>query len=105
MHSHWLCLWLFGLFATPALALPPTDKAAHFGVSAVGTEVMMKICQVADKSHRIPLWCRIGASTTMFAIGVAKEEADRRAGHKFDHGDLAADALGIVTGNILQWEF
>ena len=82
-----------------------TDKAAHFGVSAVATESLLKVCQWHEDAHTIPQWCRWSAAAAVFAAGVAKERDDGRRGGRFDSSDLSADVLGIVTGQLLQWEF
>ncbi|MBF0442627.1 MAG: hypothetical protein HQK54_12040 [Oligoflexales bacterium] len=92
------------IFGAPWLPLEE-DKAAHLGLSSVGVESFMKICQVYDKDKKIPGWCRIGASTGMIGIGILKEVADKQHGGKFDTQDLTADIIGVVIGNILQWEF
>ena len=96
------------LLGTALLAPLPgiaTDKAAHFGLAAVTTETTLKVCQWHDSAHTISLPCRWAAAGAVMALGVAKELADQRGGGRVDAGDLAADVLGIATGQLLQWEF
>lgn len=82
----------------------PTDKAAHFGLSSVGVEVLIKSCPLFTSRPTLRT-CQVPASLGIFALGVIKESSDKAKGRTFDHQDLVANTLGIVTGNLLQWEF
>ena len=64
------------------------DKLQHFAVSAIGTFVLSKITKKPLTSAGI-----------MFTIGIAKEMYDPI----FDKNDLAADALGVVTGLLISF--
>lgn len=78
----------------------------HFTLSSVGVEVMLKTGQVFNKHHKITWINRFISSAIMISIGIAKEEYDHRiSGGKYSHRDLVLNFTGIVTGNILQWEF
>lgn len=92
----------------PAIAAPtrlPTDKAAHFGLSSVAVEVTMKSCQALEKSVELTPACRFWSSGIVLTAGLLKEASDRRPGGKFDEQDVVANVLGVVTGNLLQWNF
>ena len=81
-----------------------TDKAAHFGISSVTVEIVIKGCPLMIQKPNF--WnCHTPASLGVLALGVFKEYSDQRAGRKFDNLDLVADTLGIITGNLLQWRF
>lgn len=83
----------------------PTDKAAHFGLSSVATEAAMKSCQAYAQTPEISPWCRGFGSALALSAGILKEALDKKRGHGFDQQDLVADALGVLTGNLLQWNF
>ncbi len=83
----------------------PTDKAAHFGLSSVAVEATMKSCQAIEGSPALSPVCRYGSSGLVLAIGLLKEVSDQKRGGRFDEQDLVANALGVLTGNLLQWEF
>ena len=80
-----------------------TDKAAHFGLSSVGTEALIKGCH--SVYHLAPITCHIWASSIMTGLGAFKEWDDQRRGGRFDPQDLTADMLGVITSNLLQWQF
>lgn len=90
-------------FAAPARL--PTDKAAHFGLSSVAVEATMKSCQALEKSVDLTPACRLWSSGIVLAAGLLKEASDQRRGGKFDEQDVLANVLGVVTGNLLQWNF
>ncbi len=99
---------LFFLSSGKCIAGPdtlPTDKAAHFGLSSVAVEATMKSCQAIEGSPVVSPVCRYGSSGLVLAIGLLKEVSDQKRGGRFDEQDLVANALGVVTGNLLQWEF
>lgn len=78
--------------APPAQALDlsaATDKAAHFGVSYVLTDQLMRMGARPEQA--------IGA--TIF-VGWLKEVVDQR----FDPYDLAADAAGALAAGYLRVE-
>lgn len=96
------------LASSTAIADPirlPTDKAAHFGLSSVAVEATMKSCQALEKSAELTPACRLWSSGIVLTAGLLKEASDRRRGGKFDEQDVVANVLGVVTGNILQWNF
>lgn len=90
-------------FAAPARL--STDKAAHFGLSSVAVEATMKSCQAFEKSAELTPACRLWSSGIVLTAGLLKEVSDRRRGGKFDEQDVLANVLGVVTGNLLQWNF
>lgn len=83
----------------------PTDKAAHFGLSSVAVEATMKSCQALEKSAELTPACRLWSSGIVLTVGLLKEASDQRRGGKFDEQDVVANVLGVVTGNLLQWNF
>ncbi len=112
LHSLRSCCFVLALAAsgTPwAQAMTgldlPADKAAHFGLSSVAVEATMKSCQAWQDSASISPWCRGFSSILVLSLGVAKEIVDQKQGRSFDQQDLSADILGVLTGNLLQWNF
>lgn len=102
-----ICALLF-LGSRECLAGPdrlPTDKAAHFGLSSVAVEATMKSCQAIEGSPVVSPLCRYGSSGLVLTIGLLKEVSDQKRGGRFDQQDLVANVLGVVTGNLLQWDF
>ncbi len=100
--------FLLCLALSPASAMAiETDKAAHFGLSSVTTEASIKICSIWDKGkdQAHSLTCHALGSSLTLSLGIAKEFYDKNHNKKFDQRDIAADVLGIITGNLLQWEF
>jgi hypothetical protein len=83
----------------------PTDKAAHFGLSSVAVEATMKTCQAIEGSPAISPSCRGWSSGLVLTAGLLKEVSDQQRGRKFDQQDLVANLLGVITGNVLQWNF
>ncbi|WP_141735644.1 hypothetical protein [Oligoflexus tunisiensis] len=83
----------------------PTDKAAHFGLSSVAVEATMKTCQAMEGSSGISPACRGWSSGFVLTAGLLKEISDRQRGREFDQQDLVANVLGVITGNLLQWNF
>ena len=82
------------------------DKIMHFSVSAVGTSSSIKLLQAFNPYHEITLTNRILSSLMIAAIGVAKEMHDStQPNNSYDNQDNEANFYGILTGNILQWEF
>ena len=74
-----------------ALDLPiPVDKAAHFGVSYVVTDQLMRAGMRPEQA----------VGVTLFG-GWLKEVVDRQ----FDATDLAADAAGALAAAYLRVEF
>jgi uncharacterized protein YfiM (DUF2279 family) len=82
-----------------------TDKAAHFGLSSVAVEATMRGCQAMEQSPVISPTCRGWSSGLVLAAGLLKEVSDQRRTGRLDEQDLVANILGVVTGNLLQWEF
>lgn len=96
------------LASSTAVAGPtrlPTDKAAHFGLSSVAVEATMKSCQALQKSADLTSACRLWSSGIVLTAGLIKEASDQRRGGKFDEQDVVANVLGVLTGNLLQWNF
>lgn len=83
----------------------PTDKAAHFGLSSVAVESTMKVCAHWEGKQEISGFCRGWSSGLVIAAGILKEVSDKNRGRRFDQQDLVADALGVITGNLLQYNF
>ena len=83
----------------------PTDKAAHFGVSVVLVESAMRLSSLSLNDPKVTTVNRVWSSTLTLGIGLVKELYDQRLGHGFSYGDLAADGLGVITGNLLYCEF
>lgn len=85
----------------------PVDKAAHFGLAAVSTAAFIRCGQIVNPQHNITWQNRLLSSGIVTALSVTKEVDDkRRKGDKeMDRGDLAADAGGIIFGNILIIDF
>lgn len=87
-----LTVFLVALLASPARAegfqLPlETDKAAHFGLSYVMTDQLMRAGMPPDQ-----------AVIATFFMGWLKEVADGRV----DPGDLGADAAGCLAAAYLR---
>src|SRR5690606_13130649 len=96
----------FTLAATDAILARHQDKIAHFAVSEVLTSGGLKLSQIFSPKRKLTLWHRLGVSAVVLGIGIAKEARDaQKPGGRFDGEDLIADMLGIVTGNLLQWQF
>lgn len=86
--------------------LPPTDKAAHFAVSAIGVASTQKMAEMLSGDGQIGAGTRILSSLLWLAVGAWKEDEDRRKhGSEFDLGDMGANALGVVYGNFLTIDF
>lgn len=81
------------------------DKVAHFGASALLVESSMRWYSFIEEEPKITWTNRVVSSALTFGIGIAKELYDKRRGGDFSGADLAADGLGVVTGNLLFWEF
>ena len=81
------------------------DKAAHFGLSSVMVQTSMRGFALVSNDPHITSTNRICSSILTLSVGVAKEVYDRSRGGEFSYPDLAADGLGVVTGNLLFWEF
>jgi hypothetical protein len=81
------CLWV-----TPAHAemTPFADKAAHFGLSYVMTDQLVRVGAPTD-------WAILG----VIGIGLTKEFLDSRRG-TFDFGDLTADIAGALCAGYLR---
>lgn len=89
-----------------ASGLPPADKAAHFGVSALGVITTQKVVEAMSSDGRIGPGTRMLSSLLWLAIGVWKEGEDQRLlGKDFDMGDMGANAAGVLYGNILTIDF
>lgn len=96
------------MVSTTALASPdtlPTDKAAHFGLSSVAVEATMKSCQAWEGRAELTPACRLWSSGLVLTVGLLKEVSDQKRGGRFDEQDMVANVLGVVTGNLLQWNF
>ena len=94
------------IFASPGLADPfGTDKVAHFGLSSVLVQTAMRGTMLVTGDPNISFGNRFGSSAVTFGVGLAKEFYDRQHGTPFSGIDLAADGLGVLTGNFLLWEF
>jgi hypothetical protein len=104
---------LFTLFsvATPAISdnTGPieTDKAAHIGVAALATASSIRVIQLFNAQNKITWSNRLASSLLVTAAALAKEKVDMlsNANEKVDSGDLKADAVGVIYGNILMIEF
>lgn len=83
----------------------PTDKAAHFGLSSIAVEATLKSCQAIEGTETLSSSCRLWSSGLVLTAGLLKEVSDQKRGGKFDEQDLVANVLGVVTGNLLQWNF
>ncbi len=82
------------------------DKILHFSVSAVVSSGSIKLLQAADERHEVTVTNRIASSLFTLGLGYAKEQRDaRERGQPIDAGDMTANVLGIITGNLLQWQF
>lgn len=73
-----------------AEGLPFTDKAAHFGVSYVLTDQLVRVGVAPD----VALMGVVG-------LGLAKELIDAQQG-VFDFGDLSADIAGALCAGYLR---
>ena len=81
-------------------------KMAHVSLSAVGTEAFLKVGQAFNKSHEITFLNRVLSSSLMLGVGLGKEVYDARiTGLPINTRDLGFDAIGILIGNILQYQF
>ena len=81
-------------------------KYDHFSLSVVGTEVFLKSGQLVSTKHDITLFNRLVSSVLMLGVGVSKEIYDmRQTKLPFNRRDIGYDALGILTGNILTYQF
>ncbi|MEB3285841.1 MAG: hypothetical protein VKN33_11190 [Candidatus Sericytochromatia bacterium] len=77
--------------AQAAAWLPvPTDKAAHFGVSYVLTDQLMRMGLRPEHAIMVTL-----------VLGWVKEITDDH----IDAGDLGADAAGSLAAAYLNWQF
>lgn len=83
----------------------PTDKAAHFGLSSIAVEATMKSCQAIEGRAYVSPACRVWSSGLVLTVGLLKEVSDQKRGGRFDEQDLVANVLGVITGNLLQWNF
>lgn len=86
---------LWAAFQAPASALDlpvPVDKVAHFGVSYVVTDQLIRTGMPREQ-----------AVATMLFVGWLKEVVDDRV----DPYDLAADAAGALTAAYVrvEWKF
>jgi len=88
-----------------ALSMNPilqTDKAAHFGLSAVGMQVCVKSLSALRKTETLDVTNAFICHLIMFAGGLTKEFAI----DKFPDGyDMLANQAGIVTGVMLMVEW
>lgn len=106
-----ICLLLLTLGSTKAAAEPVAfgveqDKVLHFSVSALLSAGSIKLFEVTNTAREVSGSQRVMASALTLAAGLAKEINDAQAyRHRFDRGDMTANLLGVITGNILQWEF
>ncbi len=82
---------------------PETDKAAHFGLSSVAVESLIKTCLAIKPEPKLN--CHLWSSGAVLLLGLAKEQHDQQQGKAFDSKDMSANVLGIITGNLLQWQF
>jgi hypothetical protein len=97
---------LLSLPVQAASSLPPADKAAHFGVSALGVVTTQKVVEAMSPEGKIGVGTRILSSVLWLAAGVWKEGEDQRKyGQDFDMGDMAANVAGVFYGNILTIDF
>ena len=88
-----LGLWMGLQGPATALDLPaPTDKVAHFGVSYVVTDQLIRSGMTREQA----------VATTLF-VGWVKEVVDDRV----DPYDLAADAAGALAAAYVrvEWKF
>lgn len=90
-----IALTLVAGLARPALALDlpvATDKAAHFGVSYVMTDQLMRAGLSPEQAVALCL-----------TLGWLKEMLDARP----DPGDMAADAAGALAAGYVrvEWRF
>ncbi len=82
------------------------DKLLHFSLSALATSGSIKFGQALNSRHRITYWNRVLSSMMVLGAGYAKEKYDQdQTAQPFDRADFEADAWGVLTGNLLQWEF
>ena len=76
--------------------MPATDKAAHFGMSALGTATTLKLLGPeitnTERAANFIFWT---------SVGVYKEYLDT----KVDADDIRANFFGVIYGNILMMEF
>jgi len=96
------------LLYTPSLMAQEIeqDKILHLTVSAVGAAGLIKLGQTINQKHNITILNRIISSILMLGAGYSKELYDQiQPDNKFDNQDMQANLLGVITGNILQWEF
>ncbi len=82
-----VCLWVRPAYAE---ITPFTDKAAHFGLSYVMTDQLVRVGAPTD-------WAIFG----VIGIGLTKELLDSRRG-TFDFGDLSADIAGALCAGYLR---
>jgi len=106
--NSWLALAVLLISTSATAAIPDTfttDKAAHFGLSSVAVEASLKTCQAIEGRPLITPTCHVWSSGLVLAAGLIKEVSDQQRGGVFDEHDLVANLLGVVTGNLLQWDF
>lgn len=77
------------------------DKVVHFGGSAaLTTGLYLTMTAFTGREHELRMPSLISACLFGAAYGVALEVMDANGG-RLDRGDLAANALGIVTAGAL----
>lgn len=103
------CIFIVSFLSAPAGAasgLPPADKAAHFGISAIGVMTTQKVAEAMSPDGKIGPGTRVLSSLLWLAIGVWKEGEDQRMHRKdFDMTDMGANVAGVFYGNILTIDF
>ncbi len=94
-------------FADSSTGLPiADDKLSHVCVSATGVATLETVWKTFDEEHRVNWMNRGISSSAILGFGIYKEMMDmKRKKQNFDWEDLSADVLGIVTGNLIHWEF
>ena len=82
-----------------------TDKAAHFGISAVIQTGCYGLMKKAYKLEKEDLWkARLMCAATTLTIGLTKEVFDAKGG-RLDGGDMLANMAGVGTATFFSWAF
>ena len=82
------------------------DKILHFSLSSFMTSSSIRMGQAINDKHKVTWMNRTISSALVFTIGYYKEVYDSTQPYnKFDSEDIRANVFGIISGNLLLWEF
>lgn len=88
---------LVTLMLLASVSYADSDKAAHFGVSYVLTDVSIRLYEKAFRMDKKS--AAIFGSSLVLLIGISKEYMDTN----IDGGDIAANIAGIALKNLVRF--